>query len=630
MQLRGLKLKQAQKIVVCLMVIMLLSPLWVADPGTAGADTGTPATSLTLKTGYSGGTFTTAKVFTDSDFSGATEQGYSFMDSMPSPVMDAARGIPLTSLLASAGINAGNVSSLAFWTTDSVGSPFKTLPMPFFNSPGYYYPNEMEYWNATNKRFTDANGVDQTVYAKSQAVPVVPMMCIADNWERGAMAPDFSALNSSNKYRLVFGQSGNPAAVDAPDSAKYVYEIDVTLNGTAVTGVTLNKTSDTVPAGSTDQLTASIIPAGAINQGVTWTSNNAAVATVSGAGLVTAATAGSANITVTTEDGGKTAVCAVMVTSSTGGGGGGAAGTSVSLTAPASGQVFNPGDEVTISGTAQGLPAVSVTVTDPNGKAIYTGSDLNAGSGGFTTSFTLSGDAATGDYTIGISGTGLANSLTQTFTVSAGAVSTATTNPVGVTNFGDLQNCWAQQQITDLVARGVLRGMTPTEFMPDANITRAQFATMLDGILKLSPQQGVGPPFNDVAPGAWYYDNVSAAVYAGLISGYGNGLFGPEDPITREQMASMVARTLQMKTKLAKPDQPEIATILARFQDQGSISDWAKADVALAVQQGIIHGRTGDTFAPQAKATRAEAAVMIWQLVASLQQAGGAAPAPAS
>ena len=646
MLLREWKFKQAQKIMVYLVLIMLLSPLWVANPGRAGADdNGTPATSLTIKTGYTGGAFTTAKVFTDSDFSGAVEQSYSFVDDMPSPVMEAAKGIPLASLLASAGINTGSVRSLAFWPTDRQGAPYCTLPMPLFNFPGYYYPNEMKYWNATNDSFTDASGVDQIVYAVSQAVPVVPMMCIEDNWERGAMAPDFSALTTSNEYRLVYGQAGNPLQSDAADSAKWVYEIDVTLSGTAVTGVSLNKTSDTITAGSTDQLTAAVVPAGATNQGVTWASSNAAVATVSSTGLVTAVAAGSANITVTTAAGGKTAVCAVTVilpTGGGGGGGGGVAGASASLTAPASGQVFNPGNEVTISGSDQGLPVVSIVVTDPNGKVIYTGSDLNAGSGGFSTDFTLPVDAAAGDYSIGISGTGLSNPLTQTFAVSTSAASTTpapaavnaaspvATNPAGATNFGDLQNCWARQQITDLLARGVLSGMTPTEFMPDADITRAQFAAMLDGILKLSPQQGVGLSFYDVVPGAWYYDNLSAAVYAGWISGYGSGLFGPDDPVTREQMASMVARTLLMRTAMTKPDQQETATILARFQDQGSIADWARADVALAVQQGIIRGRTGGAFAPQADATRAEAAVMIWQLAAGLQQASGATPVPAN
>jgi hypothetical protein len=630
-----------------LIAIMLPGLLWAVNPGAAGADSnGTLAPSLTIKTGYSGGTFTPVKFFTDSDFAGAVEQDYSFMDEMPSPVMDAARGVPLASLLASAGISAGSVSYMAFWTTDRQGAPYCTLPMSFFNSPGYYYPNEMKYWNSANDSFTDANGVDQTVYAMSQAVPVVPMMCIEDNWERGAKAPDSSALTTGNKYRLVYGQSSSLTVTDAMDSAKWVDEIDVMLNGTAVTGVSLNKTSDTIAAGATGQLTATIAPANATNQSVTWSSSNPAVATVNSVGLITGVAAGAATITVTTVDGGKTATCAVTVTSpGGGGGGGGATAASVVLTTPAAGQTYHPGDGVTISGTAQGLSTVTVTVTDPGGKTIYSGNNLAVNSGVFTTSATLSSDAATGNYSIEISGTGLASSVAGTFMVSAGAstpvqtpaannpaspAAPAATNSGGAANFSDLSGHWGQQQIADLVARGVLAGMTPTEFMPDANITRAQFATMLDRILNIGPPQQAGPAFGDVASGAWYYDNVSAAVYAGLVSGYSNGLFGPDDPVTREQMAVMVARALMSQLKITGPDQATVSAILAKFQDQQEISGWAGTGVALVVQQGIIHGRTSATFAPQVNATRTEAAVMIWLLDASLWQAGGAAPAPAS
>jgi hypothetical protein len=111
-------------------------------------------------------------------------------------------------------------------------------------------------------------------------------------------------------------------------------------------------------------------------------------------------------------------------------------------------------------------------------------------------------------------------------------------------------------------------------------------------------------------------------VYAGLISGYNNGLFGPDDPITREQMAAMVARALLSHSKLALPNQADSAQILAVFQDRQAISGWAGAEVALAVQQGIIHGKTAAIFAPQARATRAEAAVMVWQLAASMHAGG--------
>jgi len=86
----------------------------------------------------------------------------------------------------------------------------------------------------------------------------------------------------------------------------------LTATNVAVTGVAINKTSDTITAGNTDTLTATISPANATNQAVTWTTSNASVATVAG-GVVTAVAAGNATITVTSTDGSKTATCAVTV-----------------------------------------------------------------------------------------------------------------------------------------------------------------------------------------------------------------------------------------------------------------------------------------------------------------------------
>ncbi len=86
----------------------------------------------------------------------------------------------------------------------------------------------------------------------------------------------------------------------------------LTATNVAVTGVAINKTSDTITAGNTDTLTATISPANATNQAVTWTTSNASVATVAG-GVATAVAAGNATITVTTTDGSKTATCAVTV-----------------------------------------------------------------------------------------------------------------------------------------------------------------------------------------------------------------------------------------------------------------------------------------------------------------------------
>ena len=208
---------------------------------------------------------------------------------------------------------------------------------------------------------------------------------------------------------------------------------------------------------------------------------------------------------------------------------------------------------------------------------------------------------------------GTAN-ITATTVEGGLSATSAVTVTQGTTGFSDLHNYWAQGQIADLVARGAIRGVTQTEFMPDAFTTRAQLATMLAADLNLGSLPGTGPTFTDVPAGAWYHDSVSAAVYAGLVSGYGGGQFGPDYLVTREQMATMAAQVLLTRQKAACPDPAATIAILAKYQDQGSVDNWARSAVALTIEQGIIHGTTVNTLAPQARATRAEAAVVIWEL----------------
>jgi hypothetical protein len=269
--------------------------------------------------------------------------------------------------------------------------------------------------------------------------------------------------------------------------------------GVPPSGISLDKTSDTIAADSSDHLTANIAPADATDQAVYWISDNTAVATVDSNGIVTGLCAGTANITATTVEGGLSATCAVAVTQ-------------------------------------------------------------------------------------------------------------------GTTGFSDLHNCWAQEQIDDLVDMGAIKGVTPTDFMPDAYTTRAQFVTMLAADLNLSLPPGTGPAFTDVLAGAWYHASVSATVYAGFASGYGGGQFDPNGPVTREQMATMAAQVLLTEQKAPYPDPAEAIAILTKYRDQGSVDNWARSAVALTIEQGIIHGRTLDTIAPQAKTTRAEAVVAIWEL----------------
>jgi|GEM_PF-3009364 len=184
--------------------------------------------------------------------------------------------------------------------------------------------------------------------------------------------------------------------------------------------------------------------------------------------------------------------------------------------------------------------------------------------------------------------------------------------------FSDLDGHWAKVQVQYMADNGYVSGMGDGQFSPDASVTRAQFATMLANVLNLAGEAKA--PFSDVQPGQWYYATVGRAYTAGLIKGVSQGLFAPEDLITREQMAAMICNALGYKNKLGAVSNPE--GLLAGFADQSAIAGWARVSAAQAVKHGILKGKPAAgavAFAPADPATRAEAAVMLKNLLDQLK-----------
>ena len=187
-----------------------------------------------------------------------------------------------------------------------------------------------------------------------------------------------------------------------------------------------------------------------------------------------------------------------------------------------------------------------------------------------------------------------------------------------VRTFSDITDHWARKDIEHMATNGYISGMGGGLYSPDAGVTRAQFATMLVNVLKLDEIADM--PFGDVRPGEWYYFSVGRAYAAGLVKGAGPNLFSPEDLITREQMAAMICNALKYKGLLAEVNDPE--EVLNIFADQPSISGWARKSSAQAVKHGILRGKPWGGqiyFASADKATRAEAAVMLKNLVGQLK-----------
>jgi hypothetical protein len=165
-------------------------------------------------------------------------------------------------------------------------------------------------------------------------------------------------------------------------------------------------------------------------------------------------------------------------------------------------------------------------------------------------------------------------------------------------DFADMKGHWSEASVLELVKLGAINGYPDNTFKPDANITRAEFVTVIVKAFHLQAQ--TGKTFADTE-NHWAKNVIATAAAAGLVAGYSDNRFGPDDPITREQMAAIVVRAV----KLAAADKS------ANFPDSADISDWARTDLATATAKGLIDGYEDGTMKPQANTTRAEAVTVI-------------------
>lgn len=175
--------------------------------------------------------------------------------------------------------------------------------------------------------------------------------------------------------------------------------------------------------------------------------------------------------------------------------------------------------------------------------------------------------------------------------------------------FKDMESHWARSAAEFAAARGLFAGVGDGLFAPDRPMTRAMFATVLYSLADRPAVSG-SSAFTDVADGAWYARAVTWGQANGIISGYGNGRFGPDDLITREQMCALIVSYLRWAGLTA-----ERTTAANTFADSGSISSWARDSVAFCQTRGLISGRPGNLFAPKANATRAENSVVFRQMI---------------
>ena len=175
--------------------------------------------------------------------------------------------------------------------------------------------------------------------------------------------------------------------------------------------------------------------------------------------------------------------------------------------------------------------------------------------------------------------------------------------------FTDLNgNAWYHDGIHFCLEEGVMAGYGNDLFGPDDALSRAQLCQIVYN-MESQPAVTGGSAFTDVADGAWYLDAVTWAASQGIVGGYGGGLFGPEDNITREQLATILYRYAQAKGYDVSVGED---TNILSYTDVNDLAEYAIPAMQWACGAGVING-TGDgsTLTPQGNATRAQIATML-------------------
>lgn len=184
---------------------------------------------------------------------------------------------------------------------------------------------------------------------------------------------------------------------------------------------------------------------------------------------------------------------------------------------------------------------------------------------------------------------------------------TATATPAPVANgFTDLGSVtWAAEAINALADKGVVSGRDAVTFAPNDDITRAEFAKIVVGAFNI--ELGATADLSDIDSSAWYAPYVGACYDAGIITGYDDGEFKPNNRVTRQEMAVMVLRAAQYKNVTIETPNEKVD-----FTDADKIASYAAEAIETLQKAGIINGVEDGKFAPEDTATRAQAAKILY------------------
>jgi hypothetical protein len=255
------------------------------------------ADSLTIKVGYFGGPYYVKHVFTLAELKSmdVIHDDYTFIDNMPSVVIDHVEGVRLTDIMDRAGIDVGSIQTFYFWTKDVSTTYFTSFPKTeLIDTPRYCYyslPDNFDYDSGTGNE-----------YASDEKELVDTVIALADDWNRcmtgATFGSDYTDLNMNTRFRLVYGQKDTKTPT-ASRSAKWIHSIIVELGGAPTQTIETPSVLD-IEVGSLFRTEASIktaFPELSDNTMIEWSSSDEAVASVDSDGNITVHSEGTAIIT---------------------------------------------------------------------------------------------------------------------------------------------------------------------------------------------------------------------------------------------------------------------------------------------------------------------------------------------
>ncbi|MBU5627404.1 S-layer homology domain-containing protein [Oscillibacter sp. MSJ-2] len=182
-------------------------------------------------------------------------------------------------------------------------------------------------------------------------------------------------------------------------------------------------------------------------------------------------------------------------------------------------------------------------------------------------------------------------------------------------HFSDIDSHWAKTYIDFVTARELFKGTGENVFSPNLTMTRAMFVTVLGRMANVDTANYDGSRFRDVQKNSWCSAYVEWAADNGIVSGYGDGSFRPNNPVTREQMAKILYHFARLMG-----EETTSSGNLSRYTDQTQISEWAIDPCSWATDCGLLQGREDGSFDPSGLATRGEVSALLKRFVEHIIQ----------